>query len=175
LTNAALRYQKPVLIAETAFPWTNSVWAGPLVGIAPSSEGQFRFVAALASTTEHLPAGMGSGVVWWGTEYQKVAGVNGAGFDTTSFFDGQGNVLPVADAVGQLVLRTQLAGSREGSTLLLRWALSGAGSSLQVATNLLPVASWQTITNSPELGATGFSLRLPIVSGPCRFYQLQTE
>jgi arabinogalactan endo-1,4-beta-galactosidase len=175
LTNAAQRYQKPVVIAETAFPWNNSVWAGPLVGLPSSPDGQMRFVASLAPLTEHLPGGLASGMVWWGTEYQKVVGVNGAGFDTASFFDAQGNVLPAADAVGQLALPIQLSGSRQDSTLLLSWPLSGAGASPEVATNLLPLVSWQSLTNLPELSPTGFSLRLPIASGPCRFYRLRSE
>jgi arabinogalactan endo-1,4-beta-galactosidase len=175
LTNAAERYGKPVFVAETAFPWTNSVWTTPINGIALSAEGQVEYVAALASIVERLPGGIDGGVFWWGSEYQRVAGVNGAGFDTASFFDSGGNMLPVVDAVAQLAQKRHLSATRSSDTLVLTWPLSSSGAALMMTSNYPPVGSWQVITNEPLLSSTGYSLSLPINSGPCRFYQLQAR
>jgi arabinogalactan endo-1,4-beta-galactosidase len=173
LTNAAQRFHKPVMVVETAFPWTNSVWSSPIIGITPSVDGQVQYVGALAGLVERLPGGVTGGAFWWGTEYRKVAGVNGAGFDTASFFGSDGNVLPVADALGQLALPFQLVANIKGPMLLLNWPLSGAGSSLMVAPNFPASAAWSALTNVPNVSSTGFSLSLPLESGPCRFYKLQ--
>jgi hypothetical protein len=45
-----------------------------------------------------LPDGLGAGVFYWGGEYQAVRGVNEAGFNTASFFDAGGNLLPSLNA-----------------------------------------------------------------------------
>ena len=48
-----------------------------------------------------VPNQLGIGVFYWGTEYLSAGGYGAeAGFNTASFFDPGGNVLPVADAVG---------------------------------------------------------------------------
>jgi arabinogalactan endo-1,4-beta-galactosidase len=100
LTNAAARYGKPVMVMETAFPWvTNS--ATPIVGIAPGKEGQVEFVAALAKVLQEVPEGRGMGIFWWGSEFLPMPGVNLAGFDGRSFFDREGNALPVIEALGR--------------------------------------------------------------------------
>ncbi len=102
LSNAARRYGKPVLLAETAFPWTNSYWKASIVGITPSPTGQVDYVTALAQVVRSVPGGKGWGIFWWGAGYQPIT-CQGA-FDTTSFFDSGGNVLPVTDAVGNLAV-----------------------------------------------------------------------
>lgn len=99
LTNTARKYGKPVLVAETAFPWSNST---NLYGLAASPSGQVEFVAALAQAMECIPAPQRAGIVWWGAEYQALPRMGLAGFDRKSFFDSQGNVLPVVEALGRL-------------------------------------------------------------------------
>ncbi|HTY87757.1 MAG TPA: glycosyl hydrolase 53 family protein, partial [Candidatus Acidoferrum sp.] len=103
LSNAAVRYGKPVVVAETAFPYTNtcpSAWLSQLFGYQPTPAGQVSFIARLAQIVNGVPNQLGAGIFYWGTEYQAVGGANEAGFNTASFFDAGGNVLPVADAVG---------------------------------------------------------------------------
>src|SRR6185312_3966555 len=89
LSNAAVRYGKPVVVAENAFPWTNSVtsWTNKLYGFAPTVDGQVSFIAALAQIVKSVPHHLGMGVFYWGAEYQLVNGVNEAGFNTTALFD----------------------------------------------------------------------------------------
>src|SRR4029077_2348106 len=118
------RYGKPVLIAETDFPWANST---NIYGIPASPDGQVQYLATLAQVVKTVPGGLGMGICWWGSEYQSVTNANLAGFDKRSFFDGAGNVLPIVDAVGQLVAPIRLAAALDNLNLTLSWPLSGAG------------------------------------------------
>ena len=106
LAHTSERYGKPVLIAETGFPWIEKEWDGkplkPLVGIAPGKEGQVRFVEELAEVVQGVPNGRGIGIFWWAAEFQPLPGTNLAGFDGRSFFDHEGNALPVMGALGRL-------------------------------------------------------------------------
>jgi arabinogalactan endo-1,4-beta-galactosidase len=100
------RYGKPVLIAETAFPWATTGGDGrpftPQVGIAPGPEGQVRFVQELGRIVRGLPGGAGLGIVWWGAEFQVTPGINADSFDLRSFWGPDGGVLPVVQALGAL-------------------------------------------------------------------------
>ena len=173
LTNAAKRYGKPVLIAETAFPWTNTVWSTNIYGLPPTVAGQQQYVAALAPIVRSIPSGLGVGVVWWGTEYQQVNGVNEAGFNTASFFDTGGNLLPAASALGQLAAPLRLNAGLSGSQLSLAWPLSGAAFSLMTTSNLAPLSQWVPVTNLPQTSGTGISVTLPLDGAPTHFYRLQ--
>jgi arabinogalactan endo-1,4-beta-galactosidase len=103
LSNAAIRYGKPIIVAEDAFPYTNtcpSSWLTQLFGYPPTPAGQVSFVANVGQIIRNVPNNLGYGFFYWGTEYQVVNGVNEAGFNTASFFDQNGNLLPVANTVG---------------------------------------------------------------------------
>jgi arabinogalactan endo-1,4-beta-galactosidase len=103
LSNAAVEFGKPIVVAEDAFPYTNtcpSAWLDSLYGYPPTPAGQASFVAAVGQIIRNVPNHLGYGFFYWGTEYQTVNGVNEAGFNTVSFFDQNGNLLPVADTVG---------------------------------------------------------------------------
>jgi len=174
-SNTAARYQKPVFVAETAFPWTNSSWNSNIVGLQPDADGQVRYVAELASVVAHVPGSLAAGVFWWGAEYQPVPGLNEAGFSTASFFDSNGNVLPVVDALSQLTEPVKLSASLEGPVLKLNWPLSGAAASLKFTTNFAPGTQWLALTNQAVTNSTGFTLTLPITSVVSQFYQLQPK
>ncbi len=98
LDNAAQRYGKPVMIVETDFPFMKS---NGYYGIPGTTNGQIRFVETLAQMVKNVPNGLGAGIFWWGTEYQ-FPDANYAGYGEKSFFDTNGNVLPVASAFGAL-------------------------------------------------------------------------
>jgi arabinogalactan endo-1,4-beta-galactosidase len=102
VTNAVRRYDKPVMLMETAFPWNTTCWTTNIYGIAPSTNGQVMFITGLAKVMTNVPARFGAGIAWWGAEYQAVSGVNEAGFYTASFFDSGGNILPVAGVFGKM-------------------------------------------------------------------------
>jgi len=175
LTNAAQRYGKPIIVSETCFPWTNSAWGTNIVGLAPGPASQVTFLAALAAVESRVPTGLNGGLLWWGAEYQHLPGVNEAGFDSASFFDSEGNVLPVAQAFGSLVMPPKLSADLNNGLLRLHWPLSNAGSYLVTATNLVPLQLWLPLSNSIQTNANGFELSLPGFSDAFRFYRLRTN
>ena len=176
LSNAAVRYGKPIVVAETAFPWTNGcppAWLSKLYGFPPTRDGQVSFIAALAKIVKSVPNHLGVGVFYWGTDYQTTTN-NLAGFDKASFFDSGGNVLSVADAVGGIGAPLLISPSIEGQNLRLKWPFSGAASKLMTTTNLASPAVWALVTNSAQATGTVFSLTLPINKDSC-FYRLQSN
>jgi arabinogalactan endo-1,4-beta-galactosidase len=171
LTNAAQRYGKPVIVAETDFPWTSST---NIYGIPATTNGQVQYVVALAQVVKSVPNNLGAGIFWWGTEYQ-VPNANEAGFGTRSFFDGNGNVLPSANALGQIAAPTDLSVVLSGSDLMLQWPLSGAGMTLMTTTNLSAPIAWLSVTNPVQNTGTVFDVTLPMDSTQSRFYRLQSN
>ena len=177
LSNAAVRYGKPIILAEAAFPWTNTcppAWINSLYGFPPTKAGQGSFIAALAKIVKSLPNHLGAGLFYWGTEHQAVNGVNEAGFNTASFFDANGNVLPVADAVGGIGAPLLMSASLDGSNLRLQWPFSGAASKLMTSTTLAPSAVWSFVTDSIQTTGTVFIATLPLTNNTS-FYRLQAD
>jgi arabinogalactan endo-1,4-beta-galactosidase len=172
LTNATARYGKPVVVAETAFPWSNST---NLLDLPATPEGQVEFVVELARIVEAVPGGAGNGIIWWGAEYQRLSGFGLAGFDRRSFFDLDGNILPVASALGQLTAPIQLSARLADSSLTLTWPFSGAGLALVMATSLSPSAAWLPVTNTVQITGLVLSVTLPGSASHARFYRLQSR
>lgn len=175
LTNAASRYARPVAVMETAFPWVTTNWNGtaiaPIVGFAPGPQGQVRFLETLAGIVKAVPNGRGWGLVWWGSEYQPVPGFNLAGFEGRSFFDYQGNALPILPALGQQARPALLPPRKEGASLLRLQSPGPAGSrlELQSSTNL---ADWQVVTLlTNHLGLA--NAVLPLTHPPARVFRLR--
>ena len=170
LNNAANRYGKPLIIAETAFPWTGST---NIVGIPATPEGQTQFVTELAKIVKAVPNQRGVGICWWGTEYVRLEGVALAGFDRRSFFDYGGNALPVVNAFGQLAAPIKMRADLRSSALTLQWPLSGAALSLATCTNLVQRA-WSPVTNTIETTGAMFSVTLRTDDRAC-WYRLQSN
>ncbi len=178
LSNAAVRYGKPVIVAEDAFPYTNtcpSAWLSQLYGYPPTPAGQVSFIAALAKIVKSVPNQLGAGFFYWGTEYQAVSGVNEAGFNTSSFFDQHGNVLPVADAVGGMAAPLLIRPSLNGSNLQLQWPFSGAASTLMNSTTLAPSTAWSSVSNPIQTTGAVLTVTLPVDSSQSCFYRLQSN
>ena len=180
LTNAAARYGKPIIVAEDAFPFTNacpSSWLSELYGYPPTEAGQVAFIAALAKIVKGVPHQLGFGFFYWGTEYQAVNGVNEAGYNTSSFFDLHGNVLPVADAVGgmgaPLLLNASLP-TPSPANLQLQWPFSGAASTLMTSSALTPPVPWSSVTNATQIIGAMFTVNVP-VSSNTQFFRLQSN
>jgi len=106
MTNAAARYGKPVVVAETAFPWNTKEWDGkpakPVAGFPSSKEGQVQFMQALGALVKAVPNHRGHGIFWWAAEFVSTPTLRHDDFATKSFFDKDGNALPVIDALGRL-------------------------------------------------------------------------
>ena len=175
LNNAANSYHKPVVVAETAFPWNNTYWTTSINGIMPSVTGQVQYVVALAPIVKGVSGGFGAGVFWWGTEYQAVNGVKEAGFNTASWFNTGGDVLPAAIEFGQLSAPLNLSIQLNSPNVQLNWPLSGAGLSLVTTTNLTAPVTWSPVTNAVQNTGTVFWVTEPMDSGPQRFYRLQSN
>jgi arabinogalactan endo-1,4-beta-galactosidase len=175
LTNAAQRYGKPVLVAETGFPWTNFYWTTNLDGLPGTTNGQAQYVAALAQVVENVTNGLGAGIFWWGTEYQSLPMVNEAGFYTTAFFDAQGNELPAAGVLGQTAAPLWLSSERQGPALNVSWPLSGAGMTLMTTTGLAPSSVWLPVAAAVQSTGTTFHASLPVSNGASHYYRLQAN
>ncbi|HXS69607.1 MAG TPA: glycosyl hydrolase 53 family protein [Candidatus Polarisedimenticolia bacterium] len=174
LSNTAVRYSKPVIVAENAFPWTNSVtsWTNKLYGFAPTVDGQVSFIAALAQVVKSVPHHLGMGVFYWGAEYQLVNGVNEAGFNTTALFDSHGNLLPAADGIAGMAAPLVITPSLAGTNLQLEWPFSGAAARLVVSSNIGPAAIWSSTSNTASVTGTALSVTVPL-SNKSGFYRLQ--
>ena len=88
LSNLALRYRRPIIVVEAAFNWTPGEMAGKNADFSESPQGQRDFLAAVDAAVRAVPDGLGQGVFWW---EPAAAG----DLRKRSFFDKEGNVLPV--------------------------------------------------------------------------------
>jgi len=102
VSNVGAFFNKPVIVAETAFPWTNTCpasWLSDLYGYPPTTIGQVSFIMNEGQILRSVPNGLAAGIFYWGGEYQAVNGVNEGGYNTASFWDANGNLLPSLDAM----------------------------------------------------------------------------
>jgi arabinogalactan endo-1,4-beta-galactosidase len=181
LSNAAARYGKPIIVAETAFPFTNNFptdWTNngaSLYGYPPTPAGQVSFLATVAEIVEGLTNHLGAGIFYWGTEYQAANRVNEAGFNTASFFDAGGNVLPAASALGGTAAPLVITPSLAVTNLQLQWPFSGAASKLMTSTTLVPAVAWSVVTDSIQITGAVFSVMLPLNNNTATFYRLQSD
>jgi arabinogalactan endo-1,4-beta-galactosidase len=175
LTNAVLRYGKPVMVLETAFPWNNSYWTTNIYGFPGTTNGQAQYVVALAQVVKSVPDGLGAGIFWWGAEYQQLNGLNEAGFDTTSFFDATGNVLPAAEVFGQMAAPFTLNAFLKGTSLTVQWPLSEAGMTLNATTSLSPTSVWSQAADSVQITGSVFQTTISVQGGSSHFYRLQSN
>jgi arabinogalactan endo-1,4-beta-galactosidase len=101
------RFHKPIVVVETAYPWTLS-WFDDTnnivgssnqlhVGYAASPQGQYSFVRDLIRSVRSLPEGLGRGVFYWSPEWIAVPGV-GSAWENMTLFDQHGELLPAARA-----------------------------------------------------------------------------
>jgi len=173
LANTIAFFGKPVVVMETAFPWTNSTFE-PNLGIPKTIDGQVQFAVQLAEVVKGLPNHLGNGIFWWGSEYVHLDGQPLAGFDRASFFDFDGNVLPVVQTLGQLTSDVVLNAVREGDTLSIQWPLSGAGLSLMTTTSPAPATIWMPVTNPVTNLGGPYRVAVPIGGAPQQFYRLES-
>lgn len=101
------RYNKPVLIAETAYPWTLK-WDDNVNNIVGSSsqllpnypadeKGQQDYLDKVFSIIRNVPNHLGIGVVYWEPDFISVPGV-GSDWENLAMFDFSGNALPSMSA-----------------------------------------------------------------------------
>ena len=104
LHETAMKYQKDILLVETAYPFRGEKWwkdyrENMVWPISP--EGQHDFLVDLVNTVRQTPEGRGIGVIWWYPESVPVKGLRVWNGGATAWFDSLGNVLPVVKAFQQ--------------------------------------------------------------------------
>jgi arabinogalactan endo-1,4-beta-galactosidase len=91
LRDLALRYRLPIVVVETAYNWAPGAMTAKKAGFPETPEGQLEFLRALNAAVRGIPNGLGQGVFWWEPAAEGPLGAR-------SFFDKDGNVLPVITA-----------------------------------------------------------------------------
>jgi arabinogalactan endo-1,4-beta-galactosidase len=94
LAFTANRYHKDIIVVETAYHWrANHETAAQSEPFPETPDGQRDFLDAVAGVVMNTPGGLGKGVFWW----EPAVGGH-SGLVSRSFFDEDGNSLPVLDA-----------------------------------------------------------------------------
>lgn len=88
LHDLAFRFQKPIIVVETAYNWTPGDFVGKKADFPESPAGQKKFLIAVADAVRATPGGLGRGVFWW---EPAVASGSIAG---RALFDSDHNALP---------------------------------------------------------------------------------
>jgi arabinogalactan endo-1,4-beta-galactosidase len=101
------KYEKEVIILETAYPWTTSAEDGynnhfgdkqPLAGYPFSEEGQYEFLKKL---TQEVKEGKGSGLIYWEPAWisanMKDMWGTGSSWENCAFFNFDGNKITGMD------------------------------------------------------------------------------
>ena len=92
LAFASKRYDKDVIVVETAYNWRpNRETAGRAGPFPETPEGQREFLDAVANVVMNVLDGRGKGVFWW------EAAVGRGSLVSRSFFDDNENGLPVLE------------------------------------------------------------------------------
>ncbi|WNJ95117.1 glycosyl hydrolase 53 family protein [Vibrio ruber] len=113
------RYHKPVILVETAFPFTSENGdslsnsyseTGPIEGYSVSVAGQAQYLADIMTLLNQLPDQQGLGIYYWepawlpikgatwstkaGMDYSSDKGAMGNSWENQALFDFEGNALP---------------------------------------------------------------------------------
>ena len=105
-------FKKPVLIAETAYPWISQQFGNDVLdtnkalldGHPFTAIGQKKFVLSLEKILRQQPGNRGLGLWWWEPIAIKVLDSSGVviwngGMANSALFDSQGRVLPALNAL----------------------------------------------------------------------------
>ena len=98
LTALAKEFKKPVVVAETAYPWTKDEhWEKrPHMDWPLTPDGQKRFLSEVLTAVRDVPDGLGRGVIYWHPESVLVSDLRVWVGGSCALFDHKGNVLPAA-------------------------------------------------------------------------------
>lgn len=115
LRETALRYDKDIIVVETAYPW-RAGWAlqggdASAMTWPVSKAGQAAFMRSVIAAVDATPNGHGAGVLWWYPESINVPGMFVWGNGALALFDYTGRVLPAAKVFLEAGSRTALTAS----------------------------------------------------------------
>lgn len=107
LNDLANRYNKPVMVVETSYPWTlgyndnlNNV-VGMSEQLLPEYQatpaGQANYLKALRQIVLEVPNQLGMGVIYWAPDWLGNTG-DGSSYENMALFDFEGKLLPAADS-----------------------------------------------------------------------------
>jgi arabinogalactan endo-1,4-beta-galactosidase len=113
LTSLVSKYQKPIIIAETSYPFTLSWndYTNNVVGLTSqlipaydaTPEGQNAYLKALFEVMRKIPGQQGLGICWWAPEWVSFKGptaTNGSNAENLTLFDFSNNALPALTSLG---------------------------------------------------------------------------
>lgn len=105
LQASALRYNRDILVVETAYPWRAGDWESMATDRTAmtwpvSQQGQATFLRDLVAAVAAVPGGRGLGVIWWYPEAIPVSGLYVWGGGALALFNYSGGVLPAASVFG---------------------------------------------------------------------------
>ncbi len=89
LNFAARTYKKDIIVVEAAYNYAPKEYVGKLAPFPESPEGQRAYLEAVNQIILNVPEDRGVGLFWWEPS------APGKGFETRTFFDKEGNVMPV--------------------------------------------------------------------------------
>lgn len=109
LADLALRYHRPLLLCETAYPWTLQ-WSDDTTNLVgrpdqllsdypATPEGQTLFVMTLRHMIAQVPRGLGLGLIYWSPDWVSTPGA-GSAWENMTLFDFRGEALPALRALG---------------------------------------------------------------------------
>ena len=114
LNSLATNYNKDILIAETAYPFTlawndntnNIVGAStPLLpAYTATQDGQLKFLTDLRTTIHNIPGNHGLGMCYWAPDwvaYRGTSATNGSSWENLALFDFSNKALPALAAFAQ--------------------------------------------------------------------------
>ncbi|MEV4799886.1 arabinogalactan endo-1,4-beta-galactosidase [Nonomuraea sp. NPDC049421] len=118
INDVATRYAKPVLVVETAYPfttadadgWPNIITAAePYPGYRATPQGQSAMLAKVAEIVRNVPNGRGLGLYTWEATWTGVRGngwdpadpSSGNGWENQALFDYAGRALPALTVLGR--------------------------------------------------------------------------
>ncbi|MGB7284745.1 MAG: glycosyl hydrolase 53 family protein [Candidatus Acidiferrum sp.] len=93
----AKEYKKDIIVVEAAYNWRPTIYTKRPGPFPESPEGQEEFLEEVNRVVQETPNGLGMGVFWW-----EPAALGPLG--SRSFFDDQGNALPVVTAFDKFTL-----------------------------------------------------------------------
>lgn len=113
LMSLANAYNKPIMIVETAYPftlewndWTNNLYGDEsqlIPGIAATPDGQLQFMDQLQTIIESLGTN-GAGFCYWAPDWVAFKGeeaTDGSAWENAATFDFENKALPVMDAFAE--------------------------------------------------------------------------
>ena len=106
LNKLAESVHKPIIVAETAYPWINdahnaNLKSKPGMEFPFTPSGQAAYAKAVIAIVKALPDHLGRGVWWWGAEYNPdQKGFAHNPWSYRSLFDRHGNALPAMRVLG---------------------------------------------------------------------------